>query len=126
MSDAYIGIAATNQTFMSAYAAGDAAGVTALYTADAQLLPPHSDYITGHDAITALWQSYMDMGIAEAKLETVALDDLGDKAIEIGKYNLYAADGSHVDHGKFLVVWKNEGGWKLHWDVWNSSVAPAE
>jgi ketosteroid isomerase-like protein len=113
MSDAQIGIAATNQTFMNAFT-------------DAQLLPPNSDYITGYGAITALWQSYIDMGIAEVKLESVDLNDLGDMAIEIGKYQLFAADGSPLDNGKFLVVWKNEGGWKLHWDIWNSSVAPAE
>ena len=124
MSDAALSIAATNQTFMSAFSAGDAAGVAALYTEDALLLPPNSDFISGHGAITALWESYIAMGLDSVVLETVKLDDLGDMAIEIGTYKLFAADGSPVDNGKFLVVWKNEGGWKLHWDVWNSSVAP--
>ena len=126
MSDAHIGIAATNQTFMSAYSAGDAAGVAALYTTGGQLLPPNSDVISGHDAITAFWQGVMDMGITSAVLESVEVEDLGDTAIEIGRYSLFVADGSPIDNGKFMVIWKNEGGWKLHHDIWNSSVAPPE
>ena len=31
-----------------------------------------------------------------------------------------------MDSGKFIVIWKQEGGqWKLHRDIWNSSMPPA-
>jgi ketosteroid isomerase-like protein len=33
-----------------------------------------------------------------------------------------------MDRGKYIVVWKDEGGkWKLHRDIWNSSLpAPSK
>jgi ketosteroid isomerase-like protein len=35
--------------------------------------------------------------------------------------------GAVMDSGKFIVIWKQEGGrWKLHQDIWNSSLAPPE
>ena len=126
MSDMRIGIAATNQAFVSAFSAGDSAGIAALYTEAGQLLPPNSEPVVGHHAIAAFWQGAMDMGIGSATLETVEVEGFGDTAVEIGRYSLAAADGSPMDHGKFMVIWKNEGGWKLHHDIWNSSVAPSE
>ena len=32
-------------------------------------------------------------------------------------------DGKHLDHGKYLVFYKKEGGrWKIYRDIWNSSM----
>jgi ketosteroid isomerase-like protein len=56
-------IVTANETFMAAFSRGDAAALAASYTGDGQLLPPHSDIITGKQAIEAFWQSAMDMGI---------------------------------------------------------------
>ena len=73
-----------------------------------------------------MWQSVMDMGIKTASLETVELDPQGDTATEVGKYTLGADCGTVADTGKYVVVWKKEGGhWRLHRDIWNTSVAPA-
>ena len=119
-------IEAANASFMEAFGAGDSAGIAALYTDNGQLLPPNSDVVLGHEDIAAFWQALIDMGIAGAELATAELDELGDTAIEIGRYTLQDAEGGALDHGKFIVVWKNDGGtWKLHQDIWNSS-QPAE
>jgi hypothetical protein len=33
-----------------------------------------------------------------------------------------AQDGSILDTGKYIVIWKRENGaWKWHRDIWNSS-----
>lgn len=119
-------IAASNAAFMNTFAAGDGPGVANLYTSAGQCLPPNGDVVSGTDAIGQFWQSLMDMGIATAELETVELEEHGDTAIEVGRYTLSAADGSTLDQGKFIVVWKmDDGTWKLHRDIWNSS-QPAE
>jgi ketosteroid isomerase-like protein len=35
---------------------------------------------------------------------------------------LLGAGGTEADRGKYIVIWKNQGGlWKLHRDIWNSS-----
>lgn len=116
-------IEAQDKVFMDAFARGDAAAIGQLYTRDAVLLPPHSDQLTGPAAASAFWQGAMDMGLRSAALETVSVDACGDVAVEIGNYSLAVEGGHQVDHGKYLVVWKQEGGsWKLHQDIWNTSV----
>lgn len=117
------GIAAANAGFMETFNRGDGAGMGALYTENGQLLPPNSDFITGQSAISAFWQGAMDMGIKTARLETVELEGQDDAAFEVGKYTLAGEGGAVMDSGKFVVFWRKEGGkWKLHRDIWNSSL----
>jgi ketosteroid isomerase-like protein len=67
------------------------------------------------------------MGIASAKIEIVEVEGHGDTAIEVSTFTLHAQGGEELDAGKFIVIWKRVGGeWKLHRDIYNSSVpAPA-
>ncbi len=120
-------IETANEAFITAFSQGDAAALAALYTTDGQLLPPHSDFVTGPDAIKTFWQGVMDMGIKEATLETVEAEARGDAATEIGKYTMLVEGGQVADSGKYIVTWKNEHGtWKLHRDIWNSSQPATE
>ena len=120
-------IASVNQKFLSAFSRGDAAALAATYTSDGQALPTHSDIIEGRAALQGFWQAVLDMGIKSGTLETIELDIQGDAAIEIGKYALQGEGGQILDAGKYLVVWKQEGGqWKWHRDIWNSSMPAPE
>lgn len=115
-------IEAANRRFMEAFGRGDAAAVSRLYTSSAQLLPAHSDFVAGIGAIQSFWQGAMDMGLEEAVLETIELEAHGDTAHEMGRYTLKVAGGEVADAGKYLVIWKQEGGtWKLHRDIWTTS-----
>ena len=41
----------------------------------------------------------------------------------MSRYELQDGDGQALDAGKFIVVWKREAGqWKLHRDIFNSSM----
>ena len=116
-------IVAANETFMAAFRAGDAAGLAALYTARGQLLPPNMDTVASQAAIQAFWQGAMDMGIRSAQLEIAEVEGHGDTAIEVSTYKLCGEDGQVLDQGKYIVVWKQDGGqWKLHRDIFNSSL----
>jgi len=65
------------------------------------------------------------MGIGAIALETVEVFEHGDSASEIGRYSLASVDGQPIDRGKYIVIWQMEAGeWKLHRDIWNTSVAP--
>jgi uncharacterized protein (TIGR02246 family) len=120
-------IAAANENFMAAFKRGDAAGMAALYTVDGQVLPPNGDFLAGKEAIQAFWQALMDMGIREAKLEIVEVEGHGDTAIEVSKYTLQGDEGKVLDTGKYIVIWKQQGGdWKLHRDIFNSSMPPPQ
>lgn len=113
-----------DRTFETTFGNEDADGMANLYTADGQLLPAGTDAISGKENIAAFWQSLFDMGITQAELEAVEVDDHDDTAIEVGRYTLSDADDELVDRGKYVVVWKREGGeWKLHRDIWNTSLA---
>lgn len=122
-TDIHATIAAANDQFMANYKSGDAAGMAALYTEDGQVLPPNGDFVTGHQAIKTFWQALMDMGIKEAKLEIVEVERQGERVIEISKYTLLGEDKGVLDEGKYIVIWKqDQGQWKLHRDIFNSSM----
>jgi len=119
-------IVAANGNFMEAFNKGDAAGLAALYTAEGQLLPGNSDFVTGTQAIQEFWQGAMNMGIKSAKLETMEVEGMGKTAYEVGKYQLFAEGDQMLDQGKYIVIWKQvEGEWKLHRDIWTTSM-PAQ
>jgi ketosteroid isomerase-like protein len=61
---------------------GDAAALVASYTEHGKLLLPHSDIITEKQAIEAFWQSAMDMGIRQIKLESLHLEGEGHTAYD--------------------------------------------
>ncbi len=122
-TDVHDAIVAADETFMTTFSRGDAAGIAALYTENGQFLPPNSDFVTGKQAIQATFQAFMDMGIKAIKLETIEVEGYGDTASEVGRYTLEGEGGQVLDHGKFIVIWKREAGqWKLHRDIINTSM----
>ena len=122
MSDVRAGIDAANQNFMTNCAQQDAAGLASLYTSSGCVMPTNSDIISGAGNIQGFWQGVFDMGIKEAALETIDLEEHGDTAIETGRYTLKADGGAVADRGKYIIIWKNEGGsWKLHKDIFNTN-----
>ena len=75
----------------------------------------------------ALWQAAMGMGIKEATLQTGEVEAHGDTAFEVGRFTLRGEGGHVLDQGKYIVIWKQEGGqWKFHRDIWNSSQPTAQ
>jgi uncharacterized protein (TIGR02246 family) len=118
-------IETANKEWMSAFKRGDAGAVASFYTSQGQLLPANSDFVKGTNAIRAFWQGAIDMGLKGAVLETLEVEGHGDTAVEVGQYRLLLADGSVADSGKYIVIWKNDGGnWKLHRDIWTTSHPP--
>lgn len=112
-----------NKKFVSAFGKGNAAEVAALYTENGQILPANIGVITGQEGIQGFWQAVMNMGIKSAQLETVEVEDFGEKAWEIGRYTLCGAKDQVLDSGKYLVIWKKvTDHWRLHRDIWTTSM----
>jgi ketosteroid isomerase-like protein len=119
-------IGQANKSFMALFG-NDATALAKLYSSTGQVLPTGSDAIEGTADIATFWQSVFDSGVAEAVLETLEITELGDTAVEVGRYSLIATDGQIADNGKYIVIWKKENGaWKLHRDIFNSSQAPPQ
>jgi uncharacterized protein (TIGR02246 family) len=116
-------IESADEVFMETSRKGDAAGLAALYTEEGQLMPPNAGFQTGGQAIQAFWQAVLDAGIKEARLEIREVEAHGDTAIEVGEYTLHGEGGAELDAGKYIVIWKRKDGrWKLHRDIFNSSL----
>ncbi len=120
-------IEAANKTLEAAVSRSDGPGVAALYTDNAQLLPAESDFVTGTEAIGQFWQAAFDSGIKGVSLVTLEVENHGDTAYEVGRLELRGADGKVLDRAKYVVIWKKEGTtWKLHRDIWTTSVVPVQ
>lgn len=115
-----------NEQFMEAFRRQDATALAGMYSAEARLFPPGAEMLSGAGRIESFWKDAMHAGLTEAKLETVDVDLIGGyTAVETGRFTMYAGKNA-VDRGKYVVIWRNEDGqWKLHRDIWNSSIAVA-
>ena len=114
-------IEAVNKQFMAIFGRADPAALTALYTSDGQLLPPHGDIVTGTQAINQFWQKFLAPGIA-VTFKSLELETHGDTGHEVAYYAVTGEGGKVLDTGKYIVIWKrDQGQWKLHRDIWNTN-----
>jgi len=110
-----------NEEWMAAFNKGDAAGVAALYSEDAYILPNGAELAKGRRAIEAYFKKSVQH-LGDAKLKTVDLQSLGPgSAREVGTFNFKTkGDSSQEVVGKYVAVWRKMGGqWKLITDIWN-------
>ena len=114
-------IKAANKVLIRHLAAGNARAIAACYSKKALLMPAGLPAMKGAKNIAGYWAGAIDMGIKSAKLKTREVDELGTTAIECGAFALKGAGGTLLGSGKYVVVWKKEGGaWKLHRDIFNA------
>jgi len=124
MANSDADLLAADHDFMQTFGRGDAKAIAARYTSDGQLLPAHSDLVTGRQVIQDFWQAAIDTGIKTVQLDTLEVEGYGGTAIEVGKYKLGGEEEQVLDEGKYIVIWKRENGqWRMHRDIWNTSMA---
>jgi len=123
-------IAEINRKFGEAMRNQDPVALASLYTEDACLLPSYSEMVRGRQNIQEALAGLMQMGVKDVTLTTVELLGSGDSVQEIGTYKQTiqpAGQDAIEDVGKYMVVWKKTPeGWKLHWDMLNTSLPPPE
>jgi uncharacterized protein (TIGR02246 family) len=125
--DSSAAIKAADAAWSAAFASGDARAVAAIYTANGQVLAAGSEPVTGTAGITKLIQAFFDEGAAKVELTPLEIYGQGRYATEVGRYVIKDKAGKATDHGKYVELWRLEGGaWKLHRDIFNTSVAPAK
>jgi uncharacterized protein (TIGR02246 family) len=120
-------IKSVKQNFTDAFFRADAAGIAALYTDDAKLLAPGVPMMTGKEAVQSFYQGAMEMGIKEARFDTVEVESAGNLVCEIGKFALTVqSEGgeSSIMTGKYVQVYKNQdGNLKVYIDTWNDDAS---
>lgn len=111
--------------FSEAFSHRDPSAIGQLYAEDAQVFPPGVAPVAGRSAIQELWKGVLAMPVARFQFETVEVDGNPATAWETGRYTLIATNGSTMDVGKYIVVWKRDGAdWKIYRDMWSSNSQP--
>lgn len=116
-------VAGRAATWEKEYNAGNLAAVVALYASDGCRMPPNQELARGSDAILANLKASKDRGVAKVKIVVTGAESSGDVGYGTGTYVITGADGSHVDHGKWMLVSKKTNGtWKTECDIFNSDM----
>ena len=115
------------QRWVAAANAKDAAGLTALYTDDAMVMPSNAPTAKGRTAVQGVWKGLMDQGAHDITLTKVGGAQTNDWGYEVGTYS--AMFGTSQDKGKYMLSLKKgkDGKWLIHEDIFNSDMpcAPA-
>ncbi len=119
-------IEASNAQFVAHFNAGHSDSVAALYTENAQAMPPNMPAATGRPGIAGLIAGFGAMKPTLA-LTTGSVVANGPVAVEIGTYRLDftppGAPASMTDTGKYMVCWHKVGDkWMMAADIWNSDL----
>ncbi|MEO8216259.1 MAG: nuclear transport factor 2 family protein [Acidobacteriota bacterium] len=115
-----------DQSFTEAVNAANADAVAALYARDAVFLPPNTAAIDSPEGIREFWKTMLG-SMPGARLELMAdeSESSGDMGYERGRYRLLGADGSEMDRGKFLQIFRSRNGqWELTRDMFSSDLPP--
>jgi len=104
--------------------------MAAVYTDDAEFLPPNAESLRGQAEIERFWHGGIEMGIRRLELETGKLELAGGLAYEIGRYTLCfdPVDGAAVtDVAAYVVVHRRQqdGCWRRAVEIfnWNAPLA---
>jgi len=132
-TDAMAKINDANHRLVTAFAAGQADSVAAIYTPDAHVMPPNAPEAVGTKAIRDMTAGEMAQGSWTLTLATKQLSGMDSTVIERGRYVMDFKPGpkasgmfkaAFADTGKYLVVWRAQpdGRWLIADDIYNSDL----
>jgi ketosteroid isomerase-like protein len=119
-------IQAAQELLAQAFVARDAVRGAALYTRDARLMPDAVPTCIGQAGVCDFFGQAIEEGIVSARFTTQDVEGDDTQAVEIGRYELFAAhpsgDRIRVDDGRYLVVWRKQSdGWRIFRNMFNRS-----
>lgn len=112
-----------NNLFMDLFSKGDSIGLANLYTKDAKFMGANTESAVGRSNIQSAFAGFINSGIAKIELKTNELWGDENMLVSEDDWKLFIKDGTEVDRGKAIVIWKKEDGkWKLFRDIFNSDL----
>lgn len=122
-------IRATDTAFATAAGAGDAAGLAALYLADASLMPPNAATVEGREGIRRFWDGFVGAYRIQLSVTSEEVEGRGDLAYARGRYTMDLTAKSQGgaalhDEGKFLEILRRQadGTWRYAVDMYSSDL----
>jgi ketosteroid isomerase-like protein/quercetin dioxygenase-like cupin family protein len=116
-------IEARNKEFMHLISKGDSIGLANLYTKDAKFMGANTESAVGRSNIQSAFAVFINAGIAKIELKTIELWGDENMLVSEDEWKLFIKDGTEVDRGKAIIIWKKEDGkWKLFRDIFNSNM----
>lgn len=112
-----------NETYSDRFANNDTAYYNSRYCKDAISMPENQPAVVGIDSIRSF--CYNNGANKDFKVMITAENIYGTEnlVVEEGIYSYPDGKGGSFDNGKFIALWKQEGGaWKLYREIWNSNV----
>jgi uncharacterized protein (TIGR02246 family) len=121
-------IRTVSPAWATAYNAGDADALVALYAEDAVVNPPGVPAASGHAAIREYFVKDVDAAKAAGVVFNLTTSDVGvsgDLGWESGTFTVTDKSGATIETGKYVSLFqKRDGKWLLFRDIWNSDTAP--
>jgi ketosteroid isomerase-like protein len=112
--------------FAEALSRRDTLAVARSYTDDAEWYAPEVPVVKGGAEIARAWQSHVNATGGRHRVDVSEVVGTGDRAQEIGRFTVSAADGSVLAAAKYMVVWVRapDGEWKRNRDFFNWDIPP--
>jgi ketosteroid isomerase-like protein len=118
-------IAASNKSYGESIAKKDSVAFRDHYASDGCIFNSNMPRLCGTPGILGFFNAALGMGISSLNLNTEEVLGGPSTVSEVGNYELKIANGTVVDKGKYVVVWKTENGkWKMYKDIFNSDNPP--
>lgn len=114
-----------NASYSDRFTNNDTAFYNSRYCKDAISMPERQAAVVGIDSIRSF--CYGNGSNKDFKVVITAENIYGTKdlVVEEGVYSYPDGKGGSFDNGKFIALWKQEGGtWKLYREIWNTNVKP--
>jgi uncharacterized protein (TIGR02246 family) len=116
-------IEAANKSFTESVAKGDAAAAASCYSSDAKFMGANSPAASGSQDIQTVIGGLIASGATQLVLTTVGVWGDAKLLAEEGTFTIAMKDGTSLDKGKYIVLWKKEDGkWKIFRDCFNSDM----
>lgn len=110
--------------WVAAFNSGDIDGLSLMYSPDAEILPPDSPTVTGHDAIVEYWKSY-NPGAVRIEISDAETFRAGEYWLREGAYSAMHPEEGEPRVGKFMELWiRVDKVWLLHRHIWSPNAPP--
>jgi uncharacterized protein (TIGR02246 family) len=123
-------IAGVRDAWAAAFAASDAAALTALYSDDAARMNPGQPTVSGRAAIQANFEQMFSEATGSNDIQPELTEVSGDWGFDIGTYTSTvtpkAGGDAMTENGRYLVVLRKQadGSWKIVREMGNTPTAP--